>query len=249
MEPAKEIAPGSTDLPPAKMRLRVAGTDDATWFDESGRRSVEDLERALGAVGRTLDSFTDVLEFGCGCGRMSRWLVGRPGLRLTGIDIDAPMIDWCVEHLPGGTFETDPPVPPTHYADESFDLVINHSVFTHLDEEYQDLWLAELARIARPDAILALSFSGDYPFAQLDAATEAIDARIAADRRAELDKRGILFIADSNEIGFPDFYHAAFHKPSYVIDHWQRWFELLAYIPRNNLDFQDVVVLRPRPRP
>jgi hypothetical protein len=66
---------------------------------------------------------------------------------------------------------------------------------------------------------------------------------------ARCDERGIRFIADSNELGFPDFYHAAFHKPSYVMEHWQRWFELLAYIPRNNLDFQDVVVLRPRPAP
>jgi len=31
-----------------------------------------------------------------------------------------------------------------------------------------------------------------------------------------------------------------------VIEHWQRWFELLAYIPRNNLEFQDAIVFRPR---
>jgi hypothetical protein len=34
-----------------------------------------------------------------------------------------------------------------------------------------------------------------------------------------------------------------------VLEHWQQWLELLAYIPRNNLEFQDAVVMRPRPRP
>jgi len=154
------------DVPPPKLRSMVAGTDDETWFLESGRRSVDDVKRALAAVGRTLDSFTDILDFGCGCGRMARWLLGDPRCSLTGVDIDATMIEWCTEHLPGGRFETNAGLPPTKYADHSFDLVVNHSVFTHLDEEYQDRWLEELSRITRPDGVLVLSFSGDLPFAE-----------------------------------------------------------------------------------
>jgi SAM-dependent methyltransferase len=232
-------------LPPARMRLMVAGTDDAGWFLESGRRSVEDLERALAAVDRTLESFREVLDFGCGCGRMSRWLLER-GVRLTGVDIDAPMIDWCRAHLPEGTFEVDPPLPPTPFADGTFDLVVNHSVFTHLDERYQDQWLAELARISRPDAILVLSFSGEGPFSKLEDITKAVEPGVAAERRAEFDTHGMLFVTDDTDHGFPDFYHAAFHKPWYVTEHWGRWFEVLAHLPRNNLDFQDAVVVRPR---
>jgi 2-polyprenyl-3-methyl-5-hydroxy-6-metoxy-1,4-benzoquinol methylase len=231
-------------LPPAPMRLMVAGTDDAGWFVESGRRSVADLERALAAANRTLESFTDVLDFGCGCGRMSRWLLER-GVRVTGVDIEAPLIEWCRTHLPEGTFEVDPPLPPTHFADHTFDLVVNHSVFTHLDEEYQDQWLAELARIARPNGLLVLSFSGEGPFAKLEEITSAVDAAVAAQRRAEFDARGIVFIIDDTSHGFPDFYHATFHKPEYVMEHWGRWFEVLAHLPRNNLDFQDAVVVRP----
>jgi SAM-dependent methyltransferase len=119
-------------------------------------------------------------------------------------------------------------------------------VFTHLDEEYQDQWLAELARITRPDGLLVLSFSGEGPFTKLEEITSAVDAAVAAQRRAEFDARGIVFIIDDTNHGFPDFYHATFHKPEYVMEHWGRWFEVLAHLPRNNLDFQDAVVVRPR---
>jgi SAM-dependent methyltransferase len=236
------------DLPPPKLREMVAGTDDATWFLESGRRSIDDLQRALASVGRSLDSFTDVLDFGCGCGRMSRWLVEHPGLAVTGIDIDAPMIEWCAAHLGGGRFETNDGLPPTKYPDDTFDLVVNHSVFTHLDDVYQDRWLAELSRITRPDGILVLSFSGDHAFEQHEADITAIDPAVAARERADLEANGILFVSDPvhHDLGFPGFYFATFHKPRYVLEHWQQWLELLAYIPRNNLDFQDAVVMRPR---
>jgi SAM-dependent methyltransferase len=226
----------------------VAGTDDVTWFLESGRRSVEDLIRALSAIGRPLDSFTDVLDFGCGCGRMSRWLLEHPALDITGIDVDAPMIEWCAAHLPGGRFEVNDGLPPTKYADDSFDLVVNHSVFTHLDDTYQDQWLQELSRITRPDGVLVLSFSGDAAFRQHEETIAAIDADIAAQERAHLEEHGILFVTDPvhQDLGFPGFYFATFHKPAYVLEHWQEWLELLAFIPRNNLDFQDAVVMRPR---
>jgi len=187
-----------------------------------------------------------VLEFGCGCGRMSRWLLEEPGMHLTGIDIHPALIEWCSRHLPTGLFETNPALPPTRFADESFDLVVNHSVFTHLDEDYQDLWLEELARVTRPEGLAVLSFSGAMAFAKYEAAIEAVDPRLAAERRAQLEQRGILFLTDGADIGFPDFYHATFHTRDYVFEHWQRWFDLLAHIPANNLEFQDAVVARPR---
>ena len=233
-------------LPPLDLILMVTGVGDEKWFSESGMRSVDDIGRSLAAIGKTLDDYTDVLDFGCGPGRIARWLLQRPNMKLTGIDIQRPMIEWCRDNLPTGCFEVGPPLPPTAFDDASFDLVLNHSVFTHLDERYQDEWLAELARITRADGTLVLSFSGEMPFAQLEASVRDEHPTVAAAWREQLERDGILFITEDTDLGFPDFYHSTFHKPAYVLEHWQQWFELLAYIPRNNLEFQDVVVMGPR---
>ena len=54
------------------------------------------------------------------------------------------------------------------FPDAYFDLIFNHSVFTHLDENYQDAWLAELERVTKPGGVLVLSVSGQHPFSELE---------------------------------------------------------------------------------
>ena len=70
------------------------------------------------------------------------------------------MIAWCQANISYAQFTVGPHDPPLPYPDHHFDLVINHSVFTHLDERYQDLWLTELQRITSPGAILLLTGEG-----------------------------------------------------------------------------------------
>jgi len=202
-----------------------------------GRR-VRVLTESIASV---LPTNATVLDVGCGDGLISsRVVAARPDLRIEGIDV----LVRPQTHIPVRQF--DGSVLP--YADDSFDLVVNHSVFTHLDDKYQDQWLQELGRITRPDGVLVLSFSGDTAFRQHEETIAAIDADIAAQERAHLEEHGILFVTDPvhRDLGFPGFYFATFHKPAYVLEHWQEWLELLAFIPRNNLDFQDAVVMRPR---
>jgi hypothetical protein len=61
----------------------------------------------------------------------------------------------------------------------------------------------------------------------------------------ELDQRGVLFIANDAFVGstHPDFYHSTIHTPSYVFDHWSRFFEVAAYVVEGAWG-QDLVVLR-----
>jgi SAM-dependent methyltransferase len=215
-------------------------------FLESGQRSLTDLERALAAVDDELAAHERILEFGCGCGRIMRWMeeLGRTST-LVGTDIDARAIAWASEHLPFARFDVNERLPPTHYRDGEFDLVVNHSVFTHLDAHHQDLWLAELNRITSPDGLLVLSTHGEFAFAKSEEQL-APDARQRREWREILERDGILHTAEDAYVGsaFPDFYHTAFHAPWYVFEHWSRWFDVLALLPRSSLDFQDQVVLR-----
>lgn len=83
-------------------------------------------------------------------GRMLLWLeeIGRTR-SLHGTDIDKEAIAWCRAHLPYVRVSVNGPDPPLPYPDRNFDLVFNHSGFTHIDERRQDLWLTELLRVTR----------------------------------------------------------------------------------------------------
>lgn len=227
-------------IPPARLRYRVHGGLAIEPFLEIGRRITADISALLQELGRPLRSFEAVLDFGCGCGRFLRNLADAPaGWHLTGTDIDRPMIEWCRKNLPWAHFTTNGPLPPTGFGDGTFDLIVGTSVFTHLDEAYQHRWLAELARIAKHDAILLLSVHGQYAYEHLDPSLQ---------RRVK--EQGILFLTGTTGMlktdGLPDFYQDTYHSREYVEREWSRYFEILKYVPRGLNDHQDLVALRKR---
>jgi SAM-dependent methyltransferase len=215
---------------------RVTGGTDRESFFASGQRGVAELERTLAVAGRTLDSFEAILDFGCGCGRMLLWLEELGAhTRLHGTDIDAEAIAWATAHIPYCEFKTNSSEPPLDYPDGAFDLVFNHSVFTHIDEERQDAWLAELQRVTRPGGLLVLSVHGEW----------ALEAEWS-EAHVRLEDRGHLFLPDMRPpeaLGHPGWYASAFHAPWYVFERWGRWFSIRAYVPKAALGLQDHVLL------
>lgn len=235
-------------LPSEELIWRVTGTRDAQHFHQSGRLSVEDIGRALAVVGRRLEDFERALDYGCGCGRTLRWLGDLPpAVELHGVDIDADAVAWAAENVPHARFLACDPEPPLPFEDGFFDLVFNHSVFTHLPEEMQDRWLAELARITRPGGTLLLTVSGEHPFSGF--VQTWLDAGADPSHWQRLYREhGLVYVEDDSWTGgpFPDFYHSTFHAPWYVFDHWARFLTLRAYVVRGSLDFQDMIVLEPK---
>ena len=92
-----------------------------------------------------------VLDFGCGCGRVTRYWSGFAG-SVAGSDIDGPAVAWCRSNLAFARFEQNRLEPPLAFERESFDLVYALSVFTHLTGELQLAWRDELRRVLRPAA-------------------------------------------------------------------------------------------------
>jgi SAM-dependent methyltransferase len=153
-------APGP--IPPEALRERVAGTKDERWFDGSGASTVEEWIRALRCIGTSVEQFPTVADFGCGCGRALRHLEQRltPEQRLVGPDVDQEAVQWLEVNYPWiSTFAIDRH-PPTPFEEGSIDLVLSHSVFTHLPEQLQNEWLSELARLLRQGGILITSVHG-----------------------------------------------------------------------------------------
>jgi SAM-dependent methyltransferase len=187
------------------------------------------------------------MEWGCGCGRILR-NVPPPVApkRLYGNDIDRDALAWVDENLPWVETSRTDGMPPLPYADNSFDLIFNHSVMTHLDEDYQDAWLAELHRVVRPGGIVTLTVSGQHAF-QMFLDTLPPDSAARAIHVEKLREQGIDFIDQDNWASeFPDFYHTTFHSAEYIFRHWSTILDIRAYIPRGSLDYQDMIVLQKR---
>lgn len=133
-------------IPPLDLIRRVVqpfppehAEGERTAFDEQSVPQLIQLERALAVVGREFSDFERLLDFGCGPGRYIRHLGPlAETTEINGADIDPSMIEWMRENVPYGQFEVVPHEPPTSYDDGHFDLIMNHSVFTHLPEPLQD---------------------------------------------------------------------------------------------------------------
>lgn len=232
---AIEVVSGSryTRVPPPLLRYKVSESFDIRLFLIEGQRIAETIERALNDAGESLSRMNTVLDFGCGCGRTTRWLIENfPSTRFCGTDVDTHAINWCRQHL-HGSFCVNRPAPPLDFGDGEFDCICAISVFTHLDEQQQLQWLTEFRRILKPGGLLLVSLHG----------AGAIDNLSAQDMMA-LRSQGILFKRSPKLGGLhPEFYHTTFQTKEYVLRIWPVIFEIVSY-KELGLGYQDLVVLR-----
>ncbi len=129
------------------------GPDIEEQYDAVGACLFRFLEEWLGyAVDLTRAS---VLDLGCGAGRVLRHWTGHAerGAQVVGVDIDAPSIDWCRQHLGDiCKVHVGTATPPLDLKAGSFDVVYAFSLFTHLDAYWAE-WLCEVHRLLRPGGL------------------------------------------------------------------------------------------------
>ena len=147
---------GDPPAPPPYLRTLVVGTPDLDWFQQSGERDAAEFEAELRKAGAPPFAEASVLEWGCGCGRLSRHVAPR-ARAFTGVDINARLVRWSAAHLPGD-YRVVAPQPPTTLPAAAFDIVYGCSVLTHLREGTAEAWLAELGRLLKPGGFALLTF-------------------------------------------------------------------------------------------
>jgi SAM-dependent methyltransferase len=226
--------PDGLPVPPPRLIVRVAGTADVDWFLGSGGLAAESITESLGRHGRRMDELGALLDFGCGCGRVIRRWQALEATVVHGTDANERAVAWCRANLPFALFTANGLAPPLAYADESFDLVYALSVFTHLPEDLQLAWIAELERVLRPGGFLLLTTHG-----------ERYRERLSDEERAAFDA-GALVVrwpegAGSNLC-------SAFHPSSYVEKRLAERLEPLEFLPEGATGnpHQDLYLLRRR---
>jgi SAM-dependent methyltransferase len=183
-----ELAPDGLPVPPKELRVRAGPrAADVGFFLATGARDLEMIVDALTRDGAEVERFGAVLDFGCGCGRVTRNWPRLPGPTISGCDLSEEQIDWCGRNLTFAQFTRNELRPPLAYSGESFDLVHAFSVFTHLPEQLQLDWMGELFRVTRPGGYLLISTHGE-PY--LDRLTKAEREQFASGRQVVLYEEG-----------------------------------------------------------
>lgn len=161
---AAEPPPPRDPLTPPADLVTLVGSTTAEHYhavaEEFFRHFVE-----LGGLGRR----DDVLDIGCGSGRMAVRLARHlaPSARYVGFDVVPEAVAWCstevsprypnfdfhVANVQNSFYSPGAAAPAAQYhfphPDESFDFVFLTSVFTHMLPEDVDHYLAEISRVLR----------------------------------------------------------------------------------------------------
>jgi SAM-dependent methyltransferase len=229
--------------PPARLISRVHGTSESAGFAQVGRTIALDIYAAASAhldLGRPLR----ILDFGCGCGRVLRYMgeiAGAATFHAT--DIDREAIAWCEANFGGEvrrgrfSFIVNQDHPPSPFDSDYFDLVYGISVFTHLPEGLQLEWLAELRRITRPGGIVVLSTQGGA----------LIRRHLSPEDDRRFDEKGFHYFPYGSTEGLPEYYQAAWHDRAYIDRVWSEFFDIIGHTPGGIAGHQDLILCRKPP--
>jgi ubiquinone/menaquinone biosynthesis C-methylase UbiE len=107
----------------------------------------------INASGARLANDARFLDFGTGWGRFMRvFWKDFQATNMIGVDVDPTVLSDCQTHgVPGRFLQVDP-LGIIDVPDNSVDLVVAYSVFSHLPEDVHLHWLRELHRLMKPGA-------------------------------------------------------------------------------------------------
>jgi SAM-dependent methyltransferase len=187
---------------------------------------------------RTFEDFPAVLDWGCGCGRVARYFQRQNGTRFFGVDVDHENVAWCGRNLGHGHFVTVSLLPPLPFPQESFDLILGIAVLSQLSEKNQILWLQELQRVAKPNALVMISIQGP--------------AQIALNRPppkllCEIDEKDFVATGHNGDLDQvildPDYYVSVVQSRKYIRSVWSGYFSVVDIVDALAAN-QDLVVMK-----
>ena len=171
-------ARGEFPIPPENLYFQTFGAttevnsgkalDDPAQYLRHGKLHIEKMKEILARSDFSIQEGNRILDFGCGAGRMIRWLDEFSDIcEVWGVDISAVQMLWCQRNLcPPFKFFTITTAPHLPFEDRYFDLIYCGSIFTHIDD-LADAWLLELRRILRPGGRLYITVADKHYWDQV----------------------------------------------------------------------------------
>lgn len=196
-----------------------------------------------------------ILDFGCGCGRMVRFLSNYSNSNaIHACEVNPNHVNWCRDNLPDVQISQCNASPPLPYEDRMFNLIYGISVFSHLSEKNAIQWLSEMNRVLKPDGILIITIHGLAALNIIKNSTQhqqmfALDNQ-AVDKTIKKFRENpfVFFKCDQPTLELAkagtEYGHAFIH-PDYIYKNWAvEDFKILEIIPGGLRNWQDIVILQ-----
>lgn len=247
-------------FPPAELQSHTVGSAFDRTLVEAGNFYTY-AKNVCATHGHLIEPNSQILDFGVSWGRIIRFFMKdvEPD-NLHGVDVDVRYLEAARGTGVPGRLQRIDPLGRLPYDDAQFDLVYAYSVFTHLPENVQDHWLAEIARTLKPGGLLIATVEPprfiDYflrlrpdgkklhPWQKLHPWHAAMARKIQADAgmKARLEDKGFVYIPDGD--GVNETYGDCAMTPAYAREHWGRYLEVLEFLDDPARFWQAVVVAR-----
>ena len=240
-------------LPPVELRSIVADNDPniflyTGWYDLGEFMRL--YQKHVGSPTVRLS----ILDFGCGCGRMTRYLDMMREWRAFRSEINEKHVAWCQANLRNVDTRLNGIRPPLPFDDGSMDLVYSLSLFTHLPEHLASEWLNDLARVLKPGALLITTTHG-FPALNIIKDSAVHQQMFMRNRGDIIDiierlprDRYIFLPYDANVIAAANAgaeYGNTFIAPSYADAYWNNeHFDIVEQNSGGMRGWQDIYVMR-----
>lgn len=223
-------------VPSSENIKRVTGSTLKGTYLLEGFSTYKKISHILSqGIGFKLDRDSRILDWGCGCGRLSRFLC-KEYKELWGSDIDHTALDWCRNNLGIKTIKLSPQ-PESRHPSNFFDLIIGISVMTHLTEDNQLKWLNEMVSSLKIGGLLILSFHG---------ISSAMRALSPTDFETFLEDG--VFDKGANQslekvLPETQYYRDTFNTQKYIIENWKEGLKHIRFYESIIANDHDLVVL------
>ena len=185
--------------------------EEIASYAERGRHVISLLEETLAAAGKQIEDVERWLDFGCGYGRVLRFLLERvPAERVSASDVIAEGVEFCRSEFGVTALPSQPELASVRLG--SFDFVYAVSVITHLDERNSVDFLRLLGESLAEGGIALFTTHGEWSLAHPGHYGSEYEAR-AEEIEAAVRERGIAYLRYEFA---PDDYGMTWHSREFV---------------------------------
>jgi hypothetical protein len=175
LPPVVDVQGTAPPNPPEATQAKFVGASYVTAYAEAASFVRVADEWSQRHRNRGLGSSANVVDFGSGWGRISRFLLAHvPPSALYAVDVDLEMTALVNTTLPGVNAMTVASMPPTVLRDSVTDSVLAFSVFSHLSPDAHVAWAHEFGRIVSDTGMVFLTVLDHVFLDQVRGAKEAV---------------------------------------------------------------------------